>query len=226
MKILKCTTTMLCVGLAVACFHVSVLAQTVESKREPATITASASGVRWNVTAQYSDLTMTVSAPDGQVFRKDFGAGAPPEFAFADKQGNRLPDGQYTYELRFTTPQVRGIKDRIMPAPDDGAGIEDEQGRINRRRMPVESVVQSGSFAVLNGVVYVGNETEPATRRDTSTKNINKETQQRAPGVVSGNTITKRRNHRLSLFSPAVLTADGEDTQGSLCVALICLTNE
>src|SRR5437588_8885146 len=181
MKIQKFVPTVLCVGLAVVCFHVSVLAQTAESKREPASITANASGVRWNVTAQYSDLTMTVSAPDGQVYRKEFGAGVPPEFAFADKQGNRLPDGQYTYELRFTTPQVRGIKDRIMPAPDDGAGTEDEQGRINRRRMPVESVVQSGSFAVQNGVVYVGNETEPTARRDTSTKNINKDTQQRSP---------------------------------------------
>src|SRR5438876_12010951 len=98
MKILKCTTITLCVGLAVACFHVSVLAQTTESKREPATITANASGVRWNVPAQYSALTMTVSAPDGQVFRKEFGAGALPEFTFSDKQGNRLPDGQYTYE--------------------------------------------------------------------------------------------------------------------------------
>src|SRR5438132_2110868 len=226
MKIQKFVPTVLCVGLAVVCFHVSVLAQTAESKREPAAITANASGVRWNVPAQYSALTMTVSAPDGQVFSKEFRAGAPPEFALSDKQGNRLPDGQYTYELRFTTPQVRAIKDRIMPAPDDGAGTEDEQGRTNRRRLPVESVVQSGSFAVQNGVVYVGNETVPATRRDTSAKNIKKDTQQRAPGVVSGNTITKRRNHRLSLFSPAVLTADGEDTQGSLCVALICLTNE
>src|SRR6266567_5634718 len=226
MKILKCTTTMLCVGFAVACFHVSVMAQTAESKREPATITASASGVRWNVNAQYSDLTMTVSAPDGQVFRKEFQAGAAPEFSFSDKQGNRLPDGQYTYELRFTTPQIRGIKDRIMPAPDDGAGTEDEQGRINRRRLPVEGVVQSGSFAVLNGVVYVGNETEPATRRDTSTKNINKETQQRSAGVVSGNTITRLRNHRLSLFSPDIVTADDEDIQGSLCVGLDCVNNE
>src|SRR3989441_4659858 len=198
MKILKCTTTMLCVGLAVACFHVSVLAQTAESKREPASITANASGVRWNVSAQYSALTMTVSAPDGQVFRKEFGAGASPEFTLSDKQGNRLPDGQYTYELRFTTAQVRGIKDRIMPAPDDGAGTEDEQGRTNRRRLPVEGVVQSGSFAVQNGVVYAGNETEPTTRRDTSTKNINKDTQQRSPGVVSGNTITDRKSTRLN----------------------------
>src|SRR5437667_3644022 len=227
MKILKCTTIMLCVGLAVACFQVSVLAQTVESRREPATMTANASGVRWNVSAQYSDLTMTVSAPDGQVFRKEFGAGAAPEFALSDKQGNRLPDGQYTYELRFTTAQVRGIKDRIMPAPDDGAGTEDEQGRINRRRLSVESVVQSGSFAVQNGVVYVGNETEPTARRDTSAKNINKDPQQRSLGVVSGNTATRLRNHRLSLFSaPDVVTPDDEDIQGSLCVGLDCVNNE
>src|SRR3989454_4833238 len=218
---------MLCVGLAVACFQVSVLAQTVESRREPATMTANASGVRWNVSAQYSDLTMTVSAPDGQVFRKEFGAGAAPEFALSDKQGNRLPDGQYTYELRFTTAQVRGIKDRIMPAPDDGAGTEDEQGRINRRRLSVESVVQSGSFAVQNGVVYVGNETEPTARRDTSAKNINKDPQQRSLGVVSGNTVTRLRNHRLSLFSaPDVVTPDDEDIQGSLCVGLDCVNNE
>src|SRR5437773_10729281 len=227
MKILKCTTIMLCVGLAVACFQVSVLAQTVESRREPATMTANASGVRWNVSAQYSDLTMTVSAPDGQVLSKEFHAGAAPEFTFLDKQGNRLPDGQYTYELRFTTAQVRGIKDRIMPAPDDGAGTEDEQGRINRRRMPVESVVQSGSFAVQNGVVYVGNETEPTARRDTSAKNINKDPQQRSLGVVSGNTVTRLRNHRLSLFSaPDVVTPDDEDIQGSLCVGLDCVNNE
>ncbi|PYS65862.1 MAG: hypothetical protein DMF76_01885, partial [Acidobacteria bacterium] len=227
MKIQKFVPTVLCVGLAVVCFHVSVLAQTAESKREPAAITANASGVRWNVPAQYSALTMTVSAPDGQVFSKEFRAGAPPEFTLSDKQGNRLPDGQYTYELRFTTPQVRAIKDRIMPAPDDGAGIEDEQGRTDRRRLPVESVVQSGSFAVLNGVVYVGNETEPNTRRDTSTKNINKDPQQRSPGVVSGNTVTRLRNHRLSLFSaPDVVTPDDEDIQGSLCVGLDCVNNE
>ena len=227
MKIQKFVPTVLCVGLAVVCFHVSVLAQTAESKREPAAITANAAGVRWNVPAQYSALTMTVSAPDGQVFSKEFRAGAPPEFTLSDKQGNRLPDGQYTYELRFTTPQVRAIKDRIMPAPDDGAGIEDEQGRTDRRRLPVESVVQSGSFAVLNGVVYVGNETEPNTRRDTSTKNINKDPQQRSPGVVSGNTVTRLRNHRLSLFSaPDVVTPDDEDIQGSLCVGLDCINNE
>src|SRR5439155_898122 len=124
-------------------------------------------------------------------------------------------------------PQVRGIKDRIMPAPDDGAGTEDEQGRINRRRTPVDSAIQTGSFAVLNGVVYVGNETEPATRRDTSTKNINKDAQQRSPSVMSGNTVTRLRNHRLSLLSaPDVVTADDAIIQGSLCVGLDCVNNE
>src|SRR6266487_1694446 len=106
MKIRKFAPLMLCAGLAVACFQVSVLAQTAEIRREPATITASASGVRWNVTAQYSALTMTVSAPDGEVFRKEFQGGALPEFTLTDKQGNRLPDGQYAYEVRFTTTQM------------------------------------------------------------------------------------------------------------------------
>src|SRR5207247_10092206 len=109
MKILKFTTIMLCVGLAVACFQVSVLAQTVESRREPATMTANASGARWNVSAQYSALTMTVSAPDGQVFRKEFGPGARPESALSGTQGNRLPEGQCTYEPRSTPLDVRGI---------------------------------------------------------------------------------------------------------------------
>src|SRR5438477_13131229 len=102
-----------------------------------------------------------------------------------------------------------------MPPPYDGAGPEDEQGRINRRRMPVESVVQSGSFAVQNGVVYVGNETEPTARRDTSAKNINKDPQQRSLGVVSRNTATRLRTHRLSLLSaPDAVTPDDQHTQG------------
>src|SRR3989441_676333 len=113
-----------------------------------------------------------------------------------------------------------------MPAADEGADTEDEQGHINRTRLSVESVVQSGTFSVQNGVVYIGNETEPTTRRDTSTKNINKDTQQRSPGVVSGNTRTRLRNHRLSLFSPDVVTPDDEDIQGSLCVGLDCVNNE
>jgi len=43
---------------------------------------------------------------------------------------------------------------------------------------------------------------------------------------VSGNTITRLRNHRLSLFSPDVVTPDDEDIQGSLCVGLDCVNNE
>jgi hypothetical protein len=215
-------------GLAVACLHVSVRAQTTESKREPAAMTANGSSVRWQPSAQYSQVTMTVSAPDGQVFRREFQAGSVPEFFFTDKQGNRLPDGQYTYELRFIAPQVRAIKDRIAPAPDDSVVNEDEDGRLNRRRNTVDSAVQSGSFALLNGVVYAGNETEPASRRDSSTNRVSKAAQaQRTASVLSANTVTRLRNHRLSLLAaPDQVIADDLIVQGSACVGLDCVNNE
>lgn len=205
--------------LAVTCFSVSVLGQAIESKREPAMITTSASGIRWQATVPYAEVIMTVSAPDGAVFRKEFRDGASPEFALSDKQGNRLPDGQYTYELRFSSPRVRAIKDRIFSAPDDGNLKEDEQGRTNRRRALVDSAVQAGAFALINGVVYAGTETEPVNRRDTSARTTSK------AAVLSGNTITRLRNHRLSLM-PDVVTADDEIIQGSLCVGLDCVNNE
>ena len=228
MKSLRYTSTVLCMGLAVACLHVSVRAQTTESKREPAAMTANGSSVRWQPSAQYSQVTMTVSAPDGQVFRREFQAGSVPEFFFTDKQGNRLPDGQYTYELRFIAPQVRAIKDRIAPAPDDSVVNEDEDGRLNRRRNTVDSAVQSGSFALLNGVVYAGNETEPASRRDSSTNRVSKAAQaQRTASVLSANTVTRLRNHRLSLLAaPDQVIADDLIVQGSACVGLDCVNNE
>src|ERR1051326_2294199 len=228
MKSLRYTSTVLCMGLAVACLHVSVRAQTTESKREPAAMTANGSSVRWQPSAQYSQVTMTVSAPDGQVFRREFQAGSVPEFFFTDKQGNRLPDGQYTYELRFIAPQVRAIKDRIAPAPDDSVVNEDEDGRLNRRRNTGDSAVQSGSFALLNGVVYAGNETEPASRRDSSTNRVSKAAQaQRTASVLSANTVTRLRNHRLSLLAaPDQVIADDLIVQGSACVGLDCVNNE
>src|SRR6266404_4339583 len=106
MKILKCTTTLLCAGFAVVCFHVSVLAQTAESKREPAAITANASGVRWNVPAQYSASTMTVSAPDGQVFSKEHQQRYPAAF-FGRRVGQHGDQAAQPSSITFLSPRRR-----------------------------------------------------------------------------------------------------------------------
>ena len=148
-----------------------------------------------------------------------------PSLSLFDKTGAALGNGQYTYELRFTTVQMRDLKERLAAAPDDG--VMDENGRTNHGRLSVQSAVQSGSFSVQNGTLYVGNETEPSSHPTLSPKSVDKNPQPRAPGVPSGNTLNRLRNHRLSLF-PMFDIVNPDDTivQGSLCVGLDCVNNE
>src|SRR6266550_7208047 len=100
MKKFDSLPAMLLMVIVVACLHVSAFGQSAEERNRVAVISGSGSSVRWNVTVPYSDVTMTVSAPDGRVFREVFKAGVSPEFSVIDKKGERLPDGQYIYELR------------------------------------------------------------------------------------------------------------------------------
>ena len=211
-----------------ACLQTIALGQTAgqSTDNKVANLRAEGMGVRFDSAIPYSGATLTISGPDGSVYRREFGAGSAPSFALFDKTGAAFGDGQYTYELRFTMGQVRSIKERMVAAPDDG--VMDEQGRTNRRRLPVQSVVQSGSFAVQNGILYVGNETEPTSRRTSSTKPLERNPQQqRSSPVISGNTVTRLRNHRLSLFSmPDQVIPDDLIVQGSACVGLDCVNNE
>ncbi len=173
-------------------------------------------GVRFDSAIPYSSATLTISAPDGTVYRREFAAGTVPSLALFDKTGTPLGNGQYTYELRFTTVQMMDLKQRAAAAAAEG--VMDENGRTSRGRSSVQSVVQSGSFALQNGALYVGNETEPSTRPALSPKSFDKNPQQlRSPGLPSGNTLNRLRNHRLSLFSmPDQVIADDLIVQGSL----------
>ncbi len=89
----------------------------VANEGKLANVNANGSSVRWEVLAANSGLTLTVAAPDGRVFRKEFGAGTTPEFALTDKQGERLPDGQYTYELRLDPGKYLSRRWRLRLSP-------------------------------------------------------------------------------------------------------------
>src|SRR6266852_8790804 len=212
--------------LVFASLQVAVLGQTASQSIEAkvANVRAEGMAVRFDSAIPYSNATLTISGPDGTVYRREFAGGTAPSWSLFDKTGATLGNGQYTYELRFTTVQMRDLKERLATAPDDG-GI-DENGRTNHGRLSVQSVVQSGSFALQNGTLYVGNETEPSSR-PSSPKSFDKNPQQRTPGGASGNTSNRLRNHRLSLFSmPDQVIADDLIVQGSACVGLDCVNNE
>ncbi len=165
MKNLKSLPTVLSLALALACCYVSVSAQSADDKNRFATMSASGSGVRWEVSVQNAGLTLTVSAPDGQAFRKEFRAGSSPEFPLADKQGNRLSDGEYTYELRLTPVLSDEIRKELAASRgkgDDDAAVEREMRKRGRLPAPL---VQSGTFSIQNGSVVVPGAVESETGR-------------------------------------------------------------
>jgi len=212
---------------ALACLQTAALGQGASQSADAkaANVRAEGMGVRFDSTISYSNATLTISGPDGNVYKREFKGGSAVSFALNDKTGAALGNGQYTYEIRFTTV----LQDsRLMSAPRGAGSVEDENGRINGRASSVQSVVQSGSFALQNGALYVGNDIEPTSRRTSSTKSLETGPQQpRSPGVLSGNTATRLRNHRFSLLSmPDQVIPDDLIVQGSACVGLDCVNNE
>ncbi len=220
MKNLKCSPYALFALLVIVCFHVSVSAQAMEDKNKLATISGMGSGVRWEVATPYSAVTLTVSAPDGRVFSKQFRAGASPEFMITDKQGERLPDGQYAYELRVTPVLSAGLKESLAAArgKDDDA----EEVRATRKRGSLPALVQSGAFSILNGAIIVAGAQEEPGSGPTS-KLI------QPSGVIgSGNAVNKnqQQHHPLLITKPDDVIPDDLIVQGSACVGLDCVNGE
>jgi hypothetical protein len=216
MKNLKCLRTLLWAVFVVVCFSVSVFGQSAKL----ASIASNGSSVRWDVSASNSGVTMTVSAPDGRVFRKEFRAGASPEFTLTDKQGERLPDGQYTYELRLNPTIAPGVRETL--AKTRGKDDDPEAERSTRKQaLPTEPVVQSGSFSIVNGTVIVAGAAQESGQQQSS-----KTTEQpRIPSVSRVSPVTKLVQHHPSLF-PDFVIADDLVVQGSACIGLDCVNGE
>jgi hypothetical protein len=172
------------------------------------------SSVRWDVAVPNSGLTLIVSSPDGRTFRKEYKATSTVDLALTDKQGERLPDGTYTYELRLAPTSSVATKGR---GNDDAAS---EEERTGRKRAAVPVLTQSGSFSIVNGSAVVAGAVEDNRRSA-------KVTQSLPQPVNSGNTVARLFNHRMSLRSaPDDVIPDDLIVQGSACVGLDCVSGE
>ena len=132
MNTLKSFGLLCCTILVVACLNGSASGQTLEDNNKIAAIGAAGSSARWDVAGLYSSATLTIAAPDGRVFRKEFRAGSVPEFSALDKQGERLPDGVYTYELRLSPVLSATAKEKL--ATSRGKDDDTEEVRATRKR--------------------------------------------------------------------------------------------
>jgi endosialidase-like protein len=203
------------------CLQTAALGQTASDGRNEsklATITASGSSVRWKLAAPYSAVTLTVSAQDGRVFRREFKAGASPEFTITDSERKTLPDGQYTYELRLTpvlSPQAK----RALAAAR-GRDTDPEAVRAARKpAAPTQPLVESGSFSILKGTVVVAGEVESESKRPRADATT-------AAARTPSRPYLSPVALRTSTLVPDDVIADDLIVQGSACVGLDCVNNE
>src|SRR5688572_3069582 len=225
MKNSKRFPSMLSIAFVIACLSISALGQ---SNDQLATPNSSGSSVRWDIKATHSAATLTVLGPDGEVFTKEFQGGNVPEFRLINKAGERLPDGQYSYELRLTPIFAAGVKEALKAAREKGNEGEVQRELKRRGQLPTQPLVQSGGFSVVNGIIVVAGGTENSPRRAM----VEQPATPAAPATpVVSSASSGRINYKVQRHHPRFLMFDQvipDDliVQGSVCAGLDCVNGE
>lgn len=225
MKNSKCFANALFVALIVIGFQITTLAQAIPLETKDtgfAGVSSAGSSVKWELRTSFATANLTVVAPDGRVFRTELKAGATPEFPIFDKEGNKLPDGQYSYELRLSPVMSKERKAALASAR--GKDDDPEAVRSTRKRSvpPDQSLVQSGNFAIVNGTVLVAGSAEETQRRP-----LSRTSDAARPSELTRAAMTKiRQHHAAALLLPDQVIPDDLIVQGSACVGFDCVNNE
>lgn len=214
----------------VICFTVSVSAQAIDDKNQFATANGLGSSVRFDIKTAHAGSTLTVLGPDGEVFTNEFQGSNAPEFRLTNKKGERLPDGQYIYELRLTPVFAPGVKDALKVAREKGTEKEVKREFMKRGQLPSQPLVQSGSFQVVNGTIIVAGmyEEGPGLRAKSeqpAPQPAAKPAAAAPAASIARVNYTIRRHHpRFMVFDQVI--PDDLIVQGSICAGFDCVNNE
>ena len=200
-----------------------------DDKNKGVSISGNGSSVKFDVAVPHSELTLTISAPDGEVFRKEFKGNRAAQFSLTDAKGERFPDGQYSYELRITPPISAEVKEALAAAREKGNSDQVRRDLVRKGVLSSDPLVVSGGFAILNGSVIVAGAAEegtgvasvqqPRTTRPAAASNFRPNPNAAMSGF--------RRHHPVVVnpFFDFVI-ADDLIVQGSACVGLDCVDGE
>src|SRR6185369_11429290 len=220
MKNLKYLTSLFSIALVITCFNILALGQSNENF---ANVSNSGAGVRFDVAAPHAAVTLTIIGPDNYSFQKEFKSGNTAEFRLTQGKGERLSDGQYTYELRVTPIISEDTKAALKAAREKDNAAEVTRELRKRGALPTP-LVQSGGFTILNGIAILPGSTEEPTRARASVAPT------AAPAFVPASTGGRTnfkivRNHPRFMFFDQVIP-DDLIVQGSICAGLDCVNNE
>jgi hypothetical protein len=221
MKNLKHLPSVLSIAFVLACLNVLALGQSSEDKL--ASISNLGSTLRFEISASHESGTLSITGPDGFTYTKEFKADASPEFKLSDSKGYKLPDGQYTYELRLAANISAETKATLKAAREKGTSSYEMTRELRRRGTLPPSLVQSGGFAIINGAVVLPGATEDARQARVMTDAPAPAT---TAAVSTGRTNFKIQRHhpRFMVFDQVI--ADDLIVQGSICAGLDCVNNE
>jgi hypothetical protein len=186
-----------------------------EKKNEPVGKgSGSGDSIQWQTSVTGHDhITLSVLAPDGEVYTKTFGAGKGVSFSLRDLPG-KAEDGPYTYELSITPKFPSGLAKQLGAAR--AAGDDKKAREILRANGLNTTVVQTGTFTVSNGSI-VPTDDEEGTAKDA------------AIGFTPSTEGTAGRTAPGRSFTPAVedqVIPDDLIVQGSGCFGFDCVNNE
>ncbi|HLP58848.1 MAG TPA: tail fiber domain-containing protein [Candidatus Deferrimicrobium sp.] len=121
----------------IICFSgAAELFSAAERNEQPvAAVMTGSSGIYFSPKVSYGQILLTVSAPDGTIYRKKFDSGGTPYLGLSEVCKNQIVDGHYTYELRVN--------------PLEDARFRDENAdRQLKAEKPRVALTQSGHFLV------------------------------------------------------------------------------
>lgn len=222
MKNLKHLPSMLSIVFVLAACNALVLGQSSEDKFT--TVNSLGSSVRFDVSAPHAAVTLTVIGPDGFAFTKEFKSGYAAELKLTTQKGERLSDGQYTWELRVTPIISAETKRALQEAREKDNAAEVQRELRKRGALPSQSLVQSGSFLIAGGSVVLPGATE---ERSAQARPAAAPAFVPAAAVSSGGRTNYKvvRNHPRFLVFDQVIP-DDLIVQGSICAGLDCVNNE
>lgn len=185
-----------------------------------ADISNNGTNVSWIIKVPFESVSLRVSAPNGEVFQREFKAGSIPIFSPITEQAKFYGNGRFTYELRLTPVLSQGVKEALAESRKNGNSAEVEADFRKRGLLP-NLLVESGTFSVLDGnIVTADNLIEPTN----SSNNVSdkqetpkKETKV-APRVPTNDRDVPVDNDQ-QILDDLIVT-------GSICVGFDCVNNE
>jgi hypothetical protein len=196
-----------------------LVAVSAEPKNEPAaTPVFTPNSIFFNPKVEHESLRLSVRGPDGEVWSRDFQAGAKAAFSIRDVSGPDL-DGAYVYELRVAPRVSAAVRQQLKKAREEGDDMSAK--RIRRQAGLLNPIVQSGSFFIRNGAI-VPPDLKESTSRDSSLLT--------GSGFITGSngelSTASAGSPRLRPVANDQVIPDDLIVQASLCVGFDCVNNE